>query len=154
MSVILDLMIATAASDLPAESDFQRWLDCACRQADLNTAATETEVGIRLIDEDESATLNQQYRNKAGATNVLSFSGSSVPGTPYRLLGDLAICAPLVKREALDQNKSLQAHWAHLTVHGLLHLLGHDHADDAEAAVMEALEVRVLAELGYANPYV
>ena len=121
-------------------------------------------LGIRIVDEDESAELNHTYRDKPGPTNVLSFpfdmpdlpaalAATENEEIPTKLLGDLVICAPVVAREAAEQGKPLPAHWAHMVVHGVLHLLGYDHLDKAEAAEMEGLEQRLLAELGVGDPY-
>jgi probable rRNA maturation factor len=107
-----------------------------------------------VVDEAESATLNAQYRGKQGPTNVLSFGFDSPPGVDVPLLGDLVICAPVVVREALEQGKPGQAHWAHMTIHGVLHLLGYDHQTPEQAQIMEALEIAALADLGYADPYI
>jgi probable rRNA maturation factor len=117
-------------------------------------AGQKVELSSRLVDEAESADLNQRYRGKTGPTNVLSFPFEPPPGTRGRkYLGDLAICAPVVAREAVEQGKDLEAHWAHLVVHGVLHLLGYDHLEEPEAQVMEALETRILGELGFPPPY-
>ncbi len=111
------------------------------------------ELAIRIVDADEGRALNRDYRGKDYATNVLSFPAELPPGVQLPLLGDLAICAPVVQREALEQGKREKDHWAHLTVHGVLHLLGYDHLADDEAETMEALERRILAGLSIANPY-
>lgn len=111
------------------------------------------EVTIRLVDAGEGRQLNARYRGRDYATNVLSFPFAPEPGVDLPLLGDLVICAPVVNREAAEQGKAPAAHWAHMVVHGVLHLLGYDHGDDREAATMEALEVDVLHGLGFRNPY-
>ncbi len=139
---------------IPAAVSFRRWveraLDGRIRQADL---------AIRIVDSREGRSLNRHYRGKDYATNVLSFpadmaDGVKLPkGVTMPLLGDLVICAPVVAREAKEQKKNLAAHYAHLTVHGTLHLLGWDHEDDKEAEAMEQLEREILAELGIADPY-
>lgn len=144
----LDLQIASAAPGLPAEDDFRRWTEAA-----LSGRRDEAELTIRVVDEQESAELNGTYRHKPGPTNVLSFPFQAPPGVELPLLGDIVICAPVVVREAAEQGKAAAAHWAHMTVHGCLHLLGYDHIDPAEAALMEALETDVLSALGYADPY-
>jgi probable rRNA maturation factor len=105
------------------------------------------------VDVAEMSTLNRDYRNKTGPTNVLSFRSDLPPGLDLPLLGDIVICAPVVATEAAQQGKPRQAHWAHLTVHGTLHLLGYDHLEDLEAEEMEALETRILASLNYPCPY-
>jgi probable rRNA maturation factor len=111
------------------------------------------EVAIRIVGADEGQALNRDYRGKDYATNVLSFPAELPPGVDLPLIGDLAICAPVVAREATEQGKKPRDHWAHLTVHGTLHLLGYDHIEDAEAEAMEALETRILAGLGIGDPY-
>jgi probable rRNA maturation factor len=113
----------------------------------------EAELSIRIVDEAESAALNHTYRHKTGSTNVLSFPCEVPPGVPNTLLGDLALCAPVIEREAREQGKPPEAHWAHMVVHGVLHLRGYDHLDDAEAERMEALEAEILSRLGYPHPY-
>ena len=135
---------------LPAPASFRRWAEAALRGARHRRHA---ELAIRIVDGAEGLALNRQYRGRDYATNVLSFPVEPPPGVQLPLIGDLAICAPVVLREAAEQGKSARAHWAHLTVHGVLHLLGYDHIVDADAEVMEALERRVLAGLGIADPY-
>ncbi|NGY05971.1 rRNA maturation RNase YbeY [Solimonas terrae] len=109
------------------------------------------ELTIRIVDESESHALNKHYRGKDKPTNVLSFQGDAA--LREAVLGDLVICAPVVAREAVEQNKTARAHWAHLVVHGCLHLQGYDHEQEPEAGAMEAREVRILEKLGFANPY-
>lgn len=142
----VDIDNASAAPDLPGADQFQAWAAAAA----LSDGA---EVAIRIVDEPESAELNQTYRHKAGPTNVLSFPFEVPEGVPNALLGDLVICAPVVEREAREQGKPLDAHWAHMVVHGLLHLQGYDHIEEAEAEAMETQETAILAELGFSNPY-
>ena len=135
---------------LPAAASFRRWVEAAVHGAKRRK---RTELAIRIVDTAEGLTLNRDYRGRDYATNVLSFPAEPPPGVAFALIGDLAICAPVVQREAAEQGKSARDHWAHLTIHGVLHLLGYDHIQDDEAAVMEALETRVLAGLGITNPY-
>jgi probable rRNA maturation factor len=142
----LELQHATDCESAPSRDDFQRWSAAAVALADA-------ELLIRIVDRDESADLNSRYRGKAGATNVLSFPFIVPEGVVTELLGDLVLCAPLVEEEAAVQGKPTEAHWAHLTVHGVLHLQGYDHQSPAEAEIMEAKEVAILAQLGYPNPY-
>ncbi|HEY0636001.1 MAG TPA: rRNA maturation RNase YbeY [Gammaproteobacteria bacterium] len=144
----LDLQIASDAAALPSEAQFQTWVAAA-----LAGRLDEAELTIRIVDDAESAELNETYRGKQGPTNVLSFPFEAPPGVPLPLLGDIVICAPKVAREAEEQGKPAEAHWAHLTLHGCLHLLGYDHIEQEEAEAMEALETELLAALGYANPY-
>ena len=149
MSVILDLQLACAdTANLPSEADFQRWLDAA-----VLPFQEEAEVTIRLVDEAESNQLNLTYRGKDKPTNELSFPFECPPGVELPLLGDLIICRQVVEREAGEQNKPLLAHWAHMVVHGSLHLLGYDHIDDEEAEEMEALEKEFMQALNYPDPY-
>ncbi|RYU57810.1 rRNA maturation RNase YbeY [Methylolobus aquaticus] len=142
----LELQLATDCESVPSREDFQRWSTPAVAQADA-------ELVIRVVDRDESADMNSRYRGKAGATNVLSFPFTVPEGVVTELLGDLVICAPLVEEEAAAQGKTMEAHWAHLTIHGVLHLQGYDHQSPDEAEIMEAKEVAILAQLGYPNPY-
>jgi probable rRNA maturation factor len=145
----LDLQIASDAASLPSEAQFRAWCTIALRQR-----TADSELTIRLVDETEGRALNHTYRHKDYATNVLSFP-ADVPDEmlDIPLLGDLVICAPVVEREAHEQAKAREAHWAHLVIHGCLHLLGFDHIIDAEAEEMEALERELLAELGHPDPY-
>jgi probable rRNA maturation factor len=133
---------------LPAAVSFRRWA-AAAAQGRIKRA----DLAIRLVDAKEGRALNRHYRGKDYATNVLSFPVELPPGVTLPLLGDLVICAPVVAKEALEQGKPLAAHYAHLTVHGVLHLLGLDHEDDREAEAMEQLERDILADLGLPDPY-
>lgn len=148
-ALVLDLQIETGAGDVPSAADFQRWAEAAWR------GEGGAELTLRLVDEAESGQLNATYRDRAGPTNVLSFpvDAAELPGLELPLLGDLVICAPVVTREAAAQGKSAEAHWAHMVVHGMLHLQGYDHLDPAEAEVMESLETDILRRLGYPDPY-
>ncbi|WP_462379601.1 rRNA maturation RNase YbeY [Pseudomonas sp. Marseille-QA0892] len=150
----LDLQIASEAESLPDEEAFRRWCELALRQR-----TADSELTIRIVDEPEGRELNHRWRHKDYATNVLSFPADLPEGPDGEplldipLLGDLVICAPVVVREAAEQHKSVDAHWAHLVIHGCLHLLGYDHIDDVEAEEMESLERDLLAELGHPDPY-
>ncbi|KZC42901.1 MULTISPECIES: rRNA maturation RNase YbeY [Rhodanobacter] len=148
--VLVHLGYAVPRAGLPAPASFRRWVEAALRGAKRRKGA---ELAIRIVDAHEGRALNRDYRGKDYATNVLSFPAELPPGVALPLIGDLAICAPVVLREAAEQGKSPRDHWAHLTVHGVLHLLGYDHTEEAEAEAMEALETRVLAGLGIADPY-
>lgn len=148
MSVEVDLQVASDAAGVPGAADFQCWAEAA-----LAGRANRTEMAIRVVDEAEGRELNRTYRHKDYATNVLSFPAELPEDLGLQLLGDLVLCAPVVAREAAEQGKPLAAHWAHLTVHGCLHLLGFDHQTDGEAEAMEALETEILGRLGYADPY-
>lgn len=149
---ILDLQCASTRI-IPAPAELIAWA-----RATLSAGGGEfretPEFTIRVVDEQESAALNQAYRGRPGPTNVLSFPFEMPPGAPPTgLLGDLVICAPVVEREAGEQGKSVQAHWAHMVVHGLLHLLGYDHQQETAALAMEALETHILVQLGFDAPY-
>ena len=149
MTLELDLQIALDMPGLPAESDFRRWAEAALAGADY---PKDAELTIRIVNEVESAALNESYRHKQGPTNVLSFPAEAPPEVESALLGYIVICAPVLLREAIAQGKPPAAHWAHLVAHGVLHLLGYDH-DEAQAEAMESLEIRILAGLGYSDPY-
>lgn len=149
MTLELDVQIALDLPGLPAEADFRRWAEAALAGADYRQ---DTALTLRIVNEAESAALNERYRHKPGPTNVLSFPFEAPPEVDSTLLGDIVICAPVVLREAIVQGKTPEAHWAHLVAHGVLHLLGYDH-DEAQAAAMEALEIRILAGLGFPDPY-
>lgn len=143
----LQLQVATGAAT-PEHGDFETWVAAA-----LQGRCTDWELAIRLVDEAESQALNRDYRHKDAPTNVLSFPAELPDGVDLPILGDLVICAPVVAREADDQGKPVTAHWAHLTIHGVLHLLGFDHKTVQEAEVMEDQERRIMAQLGYSDPY-
>ncbi|MFO7640839.1 MAG: rRNA maturation RNase YbeY [Candidatus Competibacteraceae bacterium] len=149
MTLELDLQIALDLPGLPAETDFRRWAEAALAGADYRQDA---ELTLRIVNEAESAALNERYRHKPGPTNVLSFPFEAPPEIDSTLLGDIVICAPVVLREAIVQSKTPEAHWAHLVAHGVLHLLGYAH-DEAQAEAMESLEIRILAGLGFPDPY-
>jgi len=147
VTVMVDLQLAVAG-DVPSQQQFEQWATAALASVD-----DDCELSIRLVDADESATLNRTYRGKDASTNVLSFPfDSPVPLSP-RLLGDLVLCVPVVVQEAIEQGKTVEHHWAHLVVHGCLHLLGYDHLEDAEAEQMELLEITILQTLNIGNPY-
>jgi probable rRNA maturation factor len=149
MSLDLDLQVACEAADVPDAPRFRAWASAA-----LAGRREAAELTIRVVDETEGAELNQRYRGRPGPTNVLSFPFDPPPGLPSQeLIGDLVICAPVVAREAREQGKPEDAHWAHLVVHGTLHLLGYDHLTDRDAEQMEAMETVVLAALGFPPPY-
>ena len=148
MSITLDLQLASTATMLPTTAQFQQWLEAA-----VLPFQAEAEVTIRIVDIAESQQLNGQYRAKDKPTNVLSFPFQCPPGIELPLLGDLVICAAVVADEAAEQGKALEAHWAHMVIHGCLHLLGFDHINDDDASEMEAEEIQILQQLGIANPY-
>lgn len=148
MSITVSVDNACDAAGVPDEADFQRWVSAA-----LDGLRMQADVAIGIIDVIESARLNGEYRDKPYATNVLSFPSGFAEDSEIQLLGDLAICAEVVAREAREQHKPAEAHWAHLVIHGCLHLLGFDHEEEAAAQLMEAREIAILHTLGYANPY-
>ena len=148
MSIDLELQIASKAKTLPHPAQFREWITVI-----LNERFTTAEITIRIVDEEEIRDLNKQYRNKDKATNVLSFPYEPYPGIATRLLGDILICAPVVEQEAKTMNKPLLDHWAHMVVHGTLHLLGYDHEEDIDANVMENLETEIMVKLGFSPPY-
>ncbi len=149
MTLYLDLQLATQAQDLPSQAQLEAWVTAALQGA----GREETELTIRIVDDAESQALNSQYRGKDKPTNVLSFPFEAPPGIALPLLGDLVICAPVVAQEAQEQGKTLAAHWAHMVIHGTLHLLGYDHIKDQDAERMEAKETALLDSLGYPDPY-
>lgn len=149
------MQIASDANDLPNEEQFRHWIDSALRATEAENG-DEIEISLRLVDKEESRALNHRYRQQNKATDVLSFPFDELDGLPdeaVRPLGDLVICAPVVLLEASEQNKKIIDHWAHVVIHGTLHLLGYDHQDDAQAATMETLETNILLGLGINNPY-
>ncbi len=150
--VELDVALECADRALPSAAAFERWVGAALAAAP-EAHAGRRQVDVRIVGTEESRALNGRWRGRDAPTNVLAFPADLPPAVDVPLLGDLVICADVVAREAREQGKAAEAHWAHLTVHGTLHLLGFDHRDDAEAAVMEGEERRLLAELGYPDPY-
>ncbi|EXJ16517.1 rRNA maturation RNase YbeY [Imhoffiella purpurea] len=149
----LDLQVATDCADLPLPPQFERWA-----KAVLDGRRERAAMTIRVVDRDEGAALNLQYRGRDHATNVLSFPFDLPPGVSpedpvAELIGDLVVCADVVRREALEQGKEPLAHWAHMVVHGVLHLLDYDHITDQEAERMETLETSILCGLGFPPPY-
>jgi len=148
MNLSIDIQKACASEDSPDEDSITRWVSAAIRDE-----RGDSELSIRIVDELESGELNQRYRGKSGATNVLSFPCDAVTPEPLPLLGDLVICAPVVVREAQQQQKIPQAHWAHIVIHGVLHLLGYDHIEDSDAERMEDLETAIMLKLDFPPPY-
>ena len=152
---MIDIDVQHAGSDVvaPDERLLRSWLQSV---ADRHPQIGSAEICLRVVDENESRQLNEAYRGKDRPTNVLSFaaSGEAQPPEGPKLLGDVVICGPVVSREAAEQDKPPDDHWAHLLVHGTLHLLGYDHESDDDATVMERLETEILAEHGIPDPYV
>ena len=144
----LDLQIACEFDDLPNESQFSLWANTA-----LKNLKPDAEMTIRISDAQESQQLNFEYRGKDKPTNVLSFEFEAPPGIDLPLIGDLIICPEIVKKESIEQEKSFHDHFAHMVIHGCLHLLGFDHIDKDEAVEMESLEKQILAGLGIDDPY-
>lgn len=148
MTPTIDLQVACECEDVPDPDCIQRWIGAALRDE-----RAEAEVSVRIVDCDESRELNHRYRDKDKPTNVLSFPADLPPELELPLLGDLVICAPVVAQEAQEQRKTPAAHWAHMLVHGTLHLLGYDHIEDSDAELMESLETQIITQLGYPPPY-
>jgi len=149
----VDVQVASAAAAIPASKDICDWVERTVRAVD---PGRDVEVSVRVVDEEEMRALNRDYRDKDRPTNVLAFpsgDGDVVPPGETPLLGDVVVCAGVVAREAQEQGKPSEHHWSHMLVHGTLHLLGYDHVSDGDAEVMEALERRILAGFGIADPY-
>ncbi len=144
----IDIQYATEC-EAPAREQFELWINSAL--SILHEAVSE--LTVRIVDRSEMTELNQQFRQKNGATNVLSFPYSSPLPGDNGLMGDIIICQPVAVAEAEEQGKPLQAHWAHLTLHGLLHILGYDHQTDEEAETMESKEIEIMAQFSFDNPY-
>ena len=145
---MIDIQFAVSVEGVPEKAVIRQWVLQA-----LPEENKDSELTIRVVDEAEITALNRQYRGKDGATNVLSFPYEAMAGMETNLLGDVVICAPVVANESVAQGKPLDAHWAHMVIHGVLHLLGYDHHQDDAAHKMEARETGLLDSLGYANPY-
>ena len=144
----IDLQNDDNLQPVPSHQEFENWVN-----ASLQQRFNQIEQTIRIVDEAESQQLNARYRGQDKPTNVLSFAVDPSELLEYTHLGDLVICAPVIAREAQEQGKTLTAHWAHMVVHGMLHLQGFDHQNEAEAEQMEALEIEILQALGHTNPY-
>jgi len=152
MKAELEIQRVTTSTSTPDDEQFQFWVNAVPFAPDHSTSFT-----IRIVDEDEARRFNREYRNKDYATNVLSFRADLPEGLPAEIrqqeLGDILICAPVVTRESVEQRRPEHEHWAHMTIHGVLHLLGYDHEQPDEAAVMESLETKILTKLGVSDPY-
>lgn len=147
MSVELAFFNESQLNDIPEQQQFEKWIQLAL------PLDSHCELALRIIDEDEMVRLNQQFRNRKGTTNVLSFPAQIPEGVDLPLLGDIIICAPVVLHEAKQQQKMIVHHFAHLAIHGTLHLLGHDHHEPKDAQIMEQREVDIMEKLGFPNPY-
>ena len=156
-TLALSVSFATTRTGIPAKVSFQAWAQAALDTCNPGNLAANVGMSLRFVDMEEARALNLQYRNRDYATNVLSFPSEVPVGMPKKFkldwLGDLVVCAPVIAREAFAQQKALRDHHAHMCVHGVLHLLGLDHLDAAEARRMEAQEVQILAGFGIADPY-
>jgi probable rRNA maturation factor len=133
--------------EVPTKTYFSRWAEAAME------GETETGLVIRIVDKEECSALNSAYRGRSGPTNVLSFPYEAPPQIEMSYLGDVVICAEIVEREAAEQQKECFSHWAHMVIHGILHLRGYDHQTEAQAAAMQSREARIMVGLGYADPY-
>jgi probable rRNA maturation factor len=148
MNLIVDIQMASASEEAPDPQSIERWVSAA-----IDNQRDSTELSIRIVDNEEGRALNEQFRGSTGATNVLSFPFENESPEPLPLIGDIVICAPVVRKEASDQNKTLNAHWAHMIIHGVLHLLGYDHQNETDANLMESLETEIMQGLGFPPPY-
>ncbi len=148
MSIEVEVQRVAEGEGIPSDAQLEHWVN-----ATPAAGADSAEVVIRIVDESESQELNHRYRGKDRSTNVLSFPFEAPPGVPVDHLGDIVVCAAVVAREAVEQNKPLDAHWAHMVVHGVLHLMGYDHQNDDSAEEMESLEIEILGQIGYPDPY-
>ena len=144
----IDVQYTVIADGVPAPDTIRHWAQTALQERD-----GPAELVVRVVDEAEMTALNRRFRGKDGPTNVLSFHADVMPEIASDLLGDVVICAPVVARESVTQQKPAETHWAHLVIHGVLHLLGYDHQTDAEAQRMEACEIRLLGDMGISDPY-
>jgi probable rRNA maturation factor len=149
VKLLLDIQ-TVSREQVPSKAELRHWIEAALCE---RTTKQQVEIVVRLVDADEMAQLNANYRGKKGTTNVLSFPADLPPDLELPLLGDIVICAPVVLAEAAQQGKNTSAHWAHMTIHGTLHLLGYDHIEEEEAETMEALESAILRQLDYSCPY-
>ena len=148
MTLIVDIQMASASEEAPDPQSIERWIGAA-----IGNQRESTELSVRIVDAEEGQALNEQFRGSTGATNVLSFPFENESPEPLPLIGDIVICAPVVAKEAREQNKALNAHWAHMMIHGVLHLLVYDHQNENDANLMESLETEIMQGLGFPPPY-
>lgn len=151
MTIRVDIKNTSRLSETPGNSSIEKWVKTTFLQF-LDSG----EVNIKIVDEDEGRALNEKWRNASGPTNVLSFSYIDTGEQKDRfagIIGDILLCAPVIEREASEQGKSLDAHYAHMVIHGCLHLLGYDHLNKKDAEKMESIEIKIMNEIGFANPY-
>jgi len=148
MTLIVDIQMASASEEAPDPQSIERWIGAA-----IGDQRESTELSVRIVDAEEGQALNEQFRGSTGATNVLSFPFENESPESLPLIGDIVICAPVVAKEAREQNKALNAHWAHMMIHGVLHLLGYDHQNENDANLMESLETEIMQGLGFPPPY-
>ena len=149
----LEIQQLVVTETMPNVTECQLWVDTALTMA-TDPFVVPPLITLRFVDNAESKSLNQQWREQAKATNVLSFPIDTPPGITEEIwLGDLILCVPVIGQEAIEQHKTWQAHWAHIIIHGVLHLLGYDHVQTEDAEQMEGLEIQILKQLGYPNPY-
>lgn len=153
MPTIVDVQRVVEGEDLPSDDDIQLWVEATLAFEQQGNNDIGLELTVRIVDEAEISNLNQQYRHKSGSTNILSFPVDEDLPVDIPLLGDLVICAAVVATEAQEQHKTREQHWAHMVVHGTLHLLGYDHIEDEQAIIMEQKEISILQKLGFSNPY-
>ena len=149
MATRIDVQFAYQDENTPTASEIKAWVKSTLKEFRKNYELT-----VRIVDKNEATELNERWRNTRGPTNVLSFPCDDSSGQVPDLLGDIVICAPVVEKEAARQEKILNAHWAHMVVHGTLHLLGFDHIKKQDAKKMEAMEISILEKLGFNNPYI
>jgi len=149
MSITVDIDNVSTNKNVPSHTNMAHWV----KHVLSHEAKTDAELSIRIVDKDEIQQLNASYRNKDKPTNVLSFPAELPEAVEIPLLGDIIICAPIVEEEAREQQKSTDSHWAHMLIHGTLHLLGYDHIDDSEADIMETIEIKLMQSLKFDSPY-
>ena len=149
MSITVDIDNVSPNKNVPSHNNITHWV----KHVLSHEAKTDAELSIRIVDKDEIQQLNASYRNKDKPTNVLSFPAELPEAVQIPLLGDIIICAPIVEEEAREQQKSTESHWAHMLIHGTLHLLGYDHIDDTEAEIMEGVEIKLMQSLDFESPY-